>query len=1109
MKGKNMEIPNTLLNEIYGGNASVFLGSGASLEANHPSAWQLGQYLIKESKLDIFDNDNSLTLDIIAEDLYAEAGYGISWVRSKLIDYFQSHTNQLNNPPSKAHGLLPTFQWRNIFTTNYDLVVEASYHTEVKVQRLLPVYQPDPQNHKTKSDLVYYFKLNGCVNEAERNVNHTLVLTFSEQQKQVTRYQEFYDHLRRESSVNPIIFVGFSFTHPGANVGGTSPEFQQLENTLKELGELGRWHYCVTPFDDTIQHKRLVRKLEAANIKVLYGTFEEFMVAIDSRRDKRPQTIQARDSIYVPIGKKTIEIDPDTYNSDLEHFDILATHIEEMEAPTVHKTLNGQYNWASFLNNHFIPRDPKLDLQSIIDEAIIDDIDIVLFSAQTGWGKTFLLKDLSIDAYKNGQPVIWLNPYASTDIPMSSGINLKAAKWDGERISFLLKEIEEVSQTGRSTDYQIPIIVADHCTERTSELISIRNRLRQDNRKFILVVSIRDYEKEQICNDYPVLKSASLFEIDQEAYAEHAEHEIRELVNFCGRHQLIDIDSPMTRQRIINNVLRDNAEVALVMALFVIFDGEHRPFSEIVADFWSQLPNEITRQLVLSVSSIHRLGFVYKPRISTLLATFRGKYSQEDIFESYRSCIDNNILFEIMDENEPCVSTLHSLVAKHLFQAAKKTYEDADQYLLQLVKNMKSHPYDLEVLRRLIKSLTDNELNLATGDDRHKLFVFAARATNGDYVICQQFSKYLTSIGHFEEAIVWIEHALANNPEYPPILHQKASILRSWGIQLHRQGEIDLADEKLQIAEQMFDSDRAGRRHDEYAYSTHLDMLTFQIDNARSPIISVNARAKGIGLFNQAFMNVPQEEWNYLLKPHFKDYFDPDDAVLSQLQLEVFAALEQGKSTPESAIFLVDRLIAANNLDEALIVLNKQTNIKESMKIFCKQAEILAKSGNYEDAMRAVEFARRTSNKDEDLGLVAYWRLMIAFIRKEFRTASETMSDLDQLSYTSSRGYPLGNIWLEKASSIPNEDRNYKDHAKIYTGFVDQIRTNSTGRIVIRNRFSEKFHIPANFRYWKRNPSRNEAINFVVTILNNRIRADDPEGDPYINFSNRYLNLYV
>ncbi|GAB5491433.1 MAG: hypothetical protein Phog2KO_16480 [Phototrophicaceae bacterium] len=1103
-----MDIPNSLLTEIYNGSSTMFLGAGASLEAQHPSAWDLGQYLINESKIAELEDDD-LSLDIIAEDLYAEQGYGKSWVRTKLIDYFQTCASKLNNPPSKAHGLLPTFRWRNIFTTNYDLVVEAAYHSKLKVQRMLPVYQPDPQNYKTKSDLVYYFKLNGCINEAERNINHRLVLTFSEQQKQVTQYKEFYERLRQEALINPIIFVGFSFTHPGSNISGTSPEFQQLENVLQELGELGRWHYCVTPYDDSRQHKRLIRKLEAAKIKVLNGTFEDFMIKIDASRDNIPPTIQGRESINVPVGKKSIEIQHDTYTSDLEHFETLGNNIEKLPIPTVRETMNGQYNWASFLNSQFIQRKQKLQLQSVIDDALTNEVDIVVFSAPTGWGKTFLLKDIAIDAYKRGQPIIWLNPYASTDIHIDSNKSLRSTRWDSERISFLLKEFEETTGKAQKTDYQIPILIADHCTERASELIAIRNRLRQENRQFILLISMRDYERQNLYEEYKVFQSSQFYEIHQDEYIQIAEQDIRELVNFCSRHQLIEIDSPFTRERIVKNVLKDKAEVALAMALFVIFDGEHRPFSEIVADFWTQLPNEIARQLVLSVSSVHRLGYVYKPRISTLLSTLRGKFTQEEIFDSYRLCIDSNILFEVLDENEPCVGTLHSLVAKHLFQTAKKTYGDADQYLLQVVNNMTAHPYDLEVLRRLIKSLTDNELDLSTSDDRHKLFVFAARATNGDYVICQQFSKYLTALGYYEEAMKWIELALVNNPDYPPILHQQASILKNWGIQLHRQGKIQDAEEKLYIAEKMFDNDRASRRHDEYAYTTHLDTLTFQIENARSKIVKSNSQAKGIVLFNQAFMNVPQEDWNYLLKPHLRKYFDPEDSVLTKLEEEIYEALEQGESTPASAIFLAERQVSKNNLSNAITILEKQNNIQESMSIFCKQAELLAKAGKYDDAIRAAEFARRASVKDEDLGLVAYWRLLISFIRENYRTTTEAINELTQSSYSSSRGYPLGNIWLTKAINIPTQERNYKEHAKIYTGFVDQIRTNLTGRIVIRNRFSEKFHIQANFRYWKRHPSRNEPINFVVSILNNQIRADDPEGDPYIKYSNKYLDLYV
>lgn len=234
-----LQIPSELIEAISKGSVSLFLGAGASLEAAFPDTNKLAEYLAKKAGKRHSPLLSGQTLDTVADYLYVEPGYGKQWVREKIINCFEKKHKVVNRPPSQAHELMTKIRWRTIFTTNYDRLIEISYDSNGGcVQRHLPIYTPDAQIRRHESEVVRIIKLNGSVDEAARNSSHELVLTFADQQQARSRNEEFYNLLRNEVANGPILFVGFSFTHPGAYARGTSPEFSLLQELLQEMGLL-------------------------------------------------------------------------------------------------------------------------------------------------------------------------------------------------------------------------------------------------------------------------------------------------------------------------------------------------------------------------------------------------------------------------------------------------------------------------------------------------------------------------------------------------------------------------------------------------------------------------------------------------------------------------------------------------------------------------------------------------------------------------------------------------------------------------------------------------------------------------------------------------------
>jgi hypothetical protein len=68
------KLPQSLIDEISNGRASLFLGAGASIEAKFPSSQELVKLLIDKSRESDLGQFHSAPLDTIAQHLYLKAG---------------------------------------------------------------------------------------------------------------------------------------------------------------------------------------------------------------------------------------------------------------------------------------------------------------------------------------------------------------------------------------------------------------------------------------------------------------------------------------------------------------------------------------------------------------------------------------------------------------------------------------------------------------------------------------------------------------------------------------------------------------------------------------------------------------------------------------------------------------------------------------------------------------------------------------------------------------------------------------------------------------------------------------------------------------------------
>ena len=1098
-----LQIPSELMEAISKGRVSLFLGAGASLEAGFPDTNKLAEYLAEKAGKRHSPLLSGQTLDMVADYLYAEPGYGKQWVREKIIDCFEKKHKVVNRPPSQAHELMTKIRWRTIFTTNYDRLIEISYDSNLGcVQRHLPIYTPDAQIRRHESEVVRIIKLNGSVDEAARNSSHEIVLTFADQQQARSRNEEFYNLLRTEATNGPILFVGFSFTHPGAYARGTSPEFSLLRELLKEMGPAARWNYSVTPFDSSsVESQFGIRTLRANQISVINATFSEFMDALFKQLQAHTTPLAERPPIIIPIADASISIDAFEYDKDKRHFEVIGSHLIERTPPTVAESLNGRERWSSFFEGHFIERFCKKGLLTELKECVHKAPEIMSVVAPPGWGKTFLLRDIAVELYQEGRPILWLNPYSTIEVGDDWKASIIAGTWDSARIDRIIGMINEKAKEQSLAEGEgIPIIISDNCPERVEEVLSLFMYLTNNNRSFILVMAVRDNEFDSIIDNHPLLKKSRVF---QPEGSYDSREEVRGLIDFCSQHQVATIEDTTQKEIVAQRIIADEADTAIILALQIIFDKEHRPFSEIVKGMWQGLQDEDAQKLVLRVASLHRFGSAFYPRLYSLLYTF-PLHTHFEVLDSYNDCLNKGVLFEITYDEEPCVHTLHSLVAEHITKVSGKTTVQLDDELLNIVKQMtEKNDRDLETIRHLLKQINDYNINLSTDDKISELFQVATESTNDDWVVCQQFSKYLLKRDEYELAYTWAERALEKNRDYSSLQHTKGNVLRRWGMALKLEGKNDEADNKFQEARRYFTLSRVGSGPDEYGYVTQLDMIRWLRDRAQDESEKTNLIAEGAQLYREGVRVVPEERLYWLLDSRF-NIFDLKGDAIEELCKKIDRAVLEGTSSVYAATFLAEHIYEQGEHDRAVEVLRKQREVSdEGILAWVKEAEFHARGGNLSEAAKCIDSAKRREKYAENaeaLWSMMYWDLIIAVVHEDFQDARTAAKRLAGSNLFSRQRLPKGYIWKETAKYVKNSERSFKEHAKIWTGRVQDLRAGGKyGRIELTNAVGDTFYINFNPKYFSRRYSRGDYIKFVITILPSELSAENIDSKPFVN----------
>lgn len=199
---KQKEQLHSFFEKISQGNTILFLGAGASVgEKRYLSKEVISYY---EEYLGDSYNEGDITrfLDILSADETFDRNHFDSEVEKML--------RKLT--VTEGHRIMAGIPWREIITTNYDLLVEQAFDeikpTHNHVFDLIPIRNHKEYNFREDNTQIKYIKLNGCISDKSK---YPLAFSTTDFQRLNKYYRYVLNDLKNVSPKITFLSAGYSY----------------------------------------------------------------------------------------------------------------------------------------------------------------------------------------------------------------------------------------------------------------------------------------------------------------------------------------------------------------------------------------------------------------------------------------------------------------------------------------------------------------------------------------------------------------------------------------------------------------------------------------------------------------------------------------------------------------------------------------------------------------------------------------------------------------------------------------------------------------------------------------------------------------------------------
>lgn len=198
---------NSIFENIFEGNSILFLGAGASIgeDGRKYLSKQIIEYYEEYLGYSVGENDITKFLDILSSNPDFKRSHFDNEVEKMLRKY----------DVTNGHKIMASIPWKEIITTNYDLLVEQAFdkikNSSNHVYDLKPIRSQNEYNYRNSADEIKYIKLNGCISDKSK---YPLTFSSHDFKTQNSFYKKTLNDLKNLSERISFISAGYSFSDP-------------------------------------------------------------------------------------------------------------------------------------------------------------------------------------------------------------------------------------------------------------------------------------------------------------------------------------------------------------------------------------------------------------------------------------------------------------------------------------------------------------------------------------------------------------------------------------------------------------------------------------------------------------------------------------------------------------------------------------------------------------------------------------------------------------------------------------------------------------------------------------------------------------------------------
>jgi tetratricopeptide (TPR) repeat protein len=664
-----MDIPPALKQEIARGNVVLFLGAGASMGAQDSKGNNmLGVKGLKAKISDEFlgGKEKESSLASISELAISE----------KDLVSFQIFIKNIFSDfqPSDFHKKIPLYKWVNIFTTNYDQIIEKSYAScEKSIQKLVPIYRDTDRVEAlvNVSTDVPYVKLHGCISKIDE---HSLPLILTPDQYVTHRdgRESLFERLRSIGSNKTILFVGHSL------------EDGDIRQILHEVQKIttSRPRYYAVMLNYSDMHGRL---WESRRVSLIKGTFCDFLNDLGEKITPLERTFISRTKNH-EIERKLASNDYKLTEGVIASLESNLTYIhaglatEDCRPEMFYHGYSG--SWGAIQNNFDIQRSIT---DEIISQVVLAEEDekehcseLYLINGSAGTGKSILLRRIAWDS--------------------AVEYNKLCLFWDSnERIDY--STIVEIADKVNERLF----LFVDKAANHVSDLMVLLSKLKESKLNVTIIVSERTNEWNTECT------GLQRFLTDDFKIRYLSRKEIIYLLEKLSKYGMLGILNGKTHENQIQ-AFEKTAGRQLLVALHEVTMA--KPFKEIIRDEYNNIVPLKAQLIYRTICVMNRLDVPVRAGIINRIHNVDFKEFKSTFFSPLENIVK---LTQYDAAYDTAYEARHPWIAQMVFECSLPEETERFDIYIKLIRSLDiGYSADRTAFRSLIKykQLSDIFLDL-------------------------------------------------------------------------------------------------------------------------------------------------------------------------------------------------------------------------------------------------------------------------------------------------------------------------------------------------------------------------------------------------------------